>query len=60
MGLFSFVGDIVSSTVKIALTPVAILKDGVDVISGVDPENTKDLLESAGEDLSNSIDDLMK
>ncbi len=54
MGFFS---NIISATVKVALTPVATLKDVVDVAIGQEPENTKDLLKSAGEDFEDAIDD---
>lgn len=53
MGFFS---DILSATVKVALTPVAVVKDVVNVVTGEDPEDTKKLLESAGEDLDDAID----
>ena len=45
-----FLTNLVSATVKTALTPVAIVKDVVDVASGKEAENTKQLLESAAED----------
>jgi hypothetical protein len=55
MGFFS---DIVSAVVKTALTPVAIVKDVVAVVKDEEPENTKSLLDSAGEDLSDSLNKL--
>lgn len=54
MGFFS---SLVSATVKTVLTPVAIVKDAVDIVKGEEPENTKSLLESAGEDLDDAIDE---
>ncbi len=48
MGFFS---DITSSIVKISLTPLAIVCDGVKVVIGEEPNTTKDLLNSAGDDL---------
>lgn len=54
MGFFS---NILSATIKTALTPLAIVKDAVDVIKGEEPETTKALLQSAGEDLEDAIDD---
>lgn len=53
MGFFS---DIISATVKTALTPLAVAKDAVDVVIGEEPKNTKDLLKSAGKDLENAMD----
>lgn len=47
MGFFS---NIISATVKVALTPVAIVKDVVNVATGEETNATKDLLKSAGED----------
>jgi hypothetical protein len=54
MGFFS---DIISATIKVALTPVAIVKDAVDIVKGEEPDNTKALLQSAGEDLDDAIDE---
>lgn len=54
MGFFS---NIVSSVIKVALTPVAVVVDVVKVVKGEEPNTTKDLLTSAGEDASDAIDD---
>jgi hypothetical protein len=54
MGFFS---NILSATVKVVLTPVAIVTDAVAIVKGEEPDNTKDLLKSAGEDLEDAIDD---
>jgi hypothetical protein len=53
-----FLSGIVSAVVKTALTPVSIVKDAVDVATGQEPENTKSLLESASDDVSDATDDL--
>lgn len=53
-----FLTDIISATVKTALTPVAIVKDVVNVVTGEKPEATKDLLTSAAEDLEEAGEDL--
>lgn len=55
MGFFS---DIISATVKIALTPVAIVKDVVNVATGQDADATKDLLKSAGDDVKDAMDEI--
>lgn len=55
MGFFS---DIVSATVKTALTPVAIVKDAVNVAVGNDADETKKLLESVGEDVESAVDNI--
>lgn len=54
MGFFS---NILSATVKVALTPIAVVKDAVNVATGEEPEETKNLLASAGEDVEDAIDD---
>lgn len=55
MGFFS---NIISATVKTALTPVAIVKDVVNVVTGDDADATKKLLSSAKEDAEDAFDDL--
>lgn len=52
MGFFS---ELISATVKTALTPVAIIKDVVDVAKGEEPQNTKGLLKSAGKDFDEAV-----
>jgi hypothetical protein len=54
MGFFA---DILSSTVKVALAPISIVKDVVNIATGQEPDATKDLLQSAGEDLSDAVDE---
>ena len=53
MGFFS---NILSATVKVGLTPVAIVADVVSIVKGDEPDNTKDLLKSAGDDFDDAID----
>ena len=55
MGFFS---NIVSATIKTALTPVAIVKDVVNIATGEEADATKNLIQSAGEDASDAFDDL--
>jgi len=47
-----------SSVVKVALTPVAIVKDVVNIATDSEVTATKNLLESAGEDASDAIDEI--
>lgn len=54
-----FLTNLISATVKTALTPVAIVKDVVEVATGNKPENTKKLLESAVKDAEKAGDTLM-
>ena len=53
-----FLTNVLSATVKTVLTPVAVVKDVVNVATGEDVDTTKSLLESAAEDLADSVDDL--
>lgn len=55
MGFFS---NIISATVKVALTPVAIVKDVVNVAIGEEADSTKELLKSAGDDAGRAIDNM--
>ena len=55
-----FLGNLVSSVVKVAITPVAVVADVVKVAVGVEPETTKDLLNSAMDDLSEAGDDIFE
>jgi len=54
MGFFS---SIISSAVKVAISPVAVVVDVVKVVTGNEPDTTKNLLESAGKDMSDAFDD---
>jgi len=53
-----FLGGMFSSVVKVALTPIAIAKDAVNVVTGEEPEATKELLQSAADDVSEATEDL--
>lgn len=53
-----FLSGMFSAAVKTALTPVAIVKDAVNVVIGDEAEATKSLLESAAEDVYDAADDL--
>lgn len=53
-----FLGNLVSATVKTVLTPVAVVKDAVNVVTGEEADATKNLLNSAKEDASDAFDDL--
>jgi hypothetical protein len=55
MGFFT---NMVSATIKTALTPVAIVKDVVNVVTGEEVESTKKLIQSAQNDVSEGLDDL--
>jgi len=53
-----FLSGMFSAVVKTALTPVAVVKDAVNVVTGDEPDTTKSLLESASEDASDAMNDL--
>lgn len=59
MGLFDFLGDVASAAVKVAVTPIAVAKDVVSVATGDEPEATKKLIKSAGEDIQDAVDEIM-
>ena len=53
-----FLSNIIGATVKTVLTPVAVVKDAVNIVSGESPDSTKELLESIVNDLSEGVADL--
>lgn len=53
-----FLTSLISSTIKVALTPVAVVKDVVNIATDQEPEATKDLLESAVEDVVEATENL--
>lgn len=55
MGFFS---NILSATVKVVLTPVAVVKDVVNIVKGDEANATKENLKSAGEDFDDAIDNM--
>lgn len=55
MGFFS---KIISATVKSVLTPIAVVKDVVNIATGDEPDNTKELIESIGDDIEEACEDL--
>ena len=55
MGFFS---NLISGVVKVGLTPLAIIKDAGDVITGDESDNTKKLLKSGIEDIGEAGEDL--
>lgn len=59
MGLFDFITDVASATVKVALTPIAVVKDVVNIATDTEPTATKDLLQSAGEDLAEAGNEII-
>jgi len=53
-----FLTGMFSAVVKTVLTPVAIIKDVINISTGEEADATKDLLESAREDAMDAFDDL--
>ena len=58
MGIFGFIGELAEATVKVAITPLAAVKDVIDVASGNEAENTKKLIESIGNNIEDGFDKL--
>lgn len=57
MEILGFVTGLASATIKVAVTPLAIVKDVVDGEPSLD--TTSDLLESAQDDVEDAFDDLL-
>jgi len=58
MGLLDLISDLASATVKTALTPIAIVKDVVNVVTGEEPDATKKLLKSAAKDVDEAAKEI--
>lgn len=55
MGFFT---KLISATVKTALTPVAVVKDVVNIATDKEADSTNNLLQSASDDVSEAIKEL--
>jgi len=55
--MFDILTNLVSATVKTALTPIAVAKDVVNIAPGEEADATKSLLKSAAEDAEEAIDE---
>ena len=53
-----FLTNMFSATIKTVLTPVAVIKDTVNIVTGDEPDATKNLISSAVEDVEEGFDDL--
>ena len=53
-----FLSNVLSATVKTVLSPVAIAKDVVNVLSNEEVDATKNLISSAVDDIEEGFDDL--
>jgi hypothetical protein len=53
-----FLTNVLSATIKTALTPIAVAKDVVNIAIGGEVEATKSLLESAKDDVEESFEDI--
>ena len=58
MGLFGFVGNVVSASVKVVVTPIAATVDVVKIATGNEADTTKKLLKSVGSDLDDAGDQI--
>lgn len=52
-----FLSSLLSSVVKVALTPVAVVKDAASVAIGEEASATKENLESAIRDVEDALDE---
>lgn len=52
-----FLTNMFSATVKTVLTPVAVVKDTVNVLTGEEPNTTKKLVSSAVDDIEEGLDE---
>ena len=55
-----FLGNLVSGLVKVVATPIAVTVDLGKVAVGIEADTTKDLLNSAMDDLSDAGDDIFE
>ena len=53
-----FFGELISATVKTALTPLAVVKDVVNVVTGEDIEATEKTVAGIIDNLENAVDEL--
>lgn len=53
-----FLSGMFSAVIKTALTPVAVVKDTVNILTSEEVDTTKNLLESAAEDASDAVDSI--
>jgi hypothetical protein len=56
--IMGFLTNIIGATVKVALTPVAVVKDVVNIATGDEVDATKSLLESAVDNVEDAASDL--
>ena len=53
-----FLTNVLSATIKTALTPIAVAKDVVNIATGEEVDSTKSLLESAKDDVEEGFEDI--
>lgn len=53
-----FLSNVLSSAVKVALSPITILQDSANIIDGEKPDATENLLKDASKDLGQAFNDL--
>ena len=58
MGLFGFVGNVVSATVKVVVSPIGATLDVVKIATGNEADTTKNLLKSIDDDLEDAGDQM--
>jgi len=58
MSLFNILGNITSATVKIGISPLAVVSDVLNKVVGDDSNNAEELIKSAGKDIEEIIDEV--
>ena len=58
MGLFGFIGNAASATIKLATTPIAVVKDVGNITIGEEPTATEKHIKSIADSLEKTVDDL--
>jgi hypothetical protein len=53
-----FLTGLFTATIKTALTPIAVVKDAINVVTGDEVDATSNLLGSAAENVAESFEDL--
>jgi hypothetical protein len=59
MGLFGFLGSVASASVKVVATPLAVVSDVVNVAIGNEADSTKKVINSIGDDVTDSLDEII-
>lgn len=59
MGLFGFIGEVVSASVKVAVSPIAIASDVIGSVSDGETESTARLVKGIDQNIEGAFDELL-